>query len=167
MQIYKQSKIKKQKKLTMKYILLIVITIFISGCVPKYVEPTNGEYATLSIPHNKTKYSIGFSGEVYNIAIINENDCVDLWYKIEEKAEDQEKEIIKILADKKVAVSALLYIGNSTCNLSGFFEVEKNKHYNLSTKTIGTTCYMYIDKIENNERKNIKIKSLKSLSCPK
>lgn len=148
----------------MRYILFIVLTVFISGCatIPKYIEPVNGEYATLSIPHNKTKYSFGFSGEVYNIAILNENDCVDSWYKVEKKAEDKEKEIIKIPADKKIAISALLYIGNSTCRLSGFFEAEKNEHYNFSTKTIKRTCFMYIDKIENNKTIYIKIKPLKS-----
>jgi len=146
----------------MRYILFIVITIFISGCVPKYIEPTNGEYARLSIPHNKTKYNFGFSGAVYNIAILNENDCVDSWQKVEEKAKDKENEIIKIPADKKIAISALLYIGNSTCTLSGFFEAEKNQHYNLSTKTIKTTCYMHLKKMENNKTIDIKIKSLKS-----
>lgn len=148
----------------MRYILFIILTVFISGCatIPKYIEPVNGEYATLSIPHNKTKYNFGFSGEVYNIAILNENDCVDSWYKVEKKAEDKEKEIIKIPADKKIAISALLYIGNSTCRLSGFFEAEKNEHYNFSTKTIKRTCFMYIDKIENNKTIYIKIKPLKS-----
>ena len=146
----------------MKYILFILITIFISGCVPKYIEPTDGEYATLSIPHNKTKYDFGFSGEVYNIAILNENDCVDFWQKVEEKTEDKENEIIKIPADKKIAVGAYLYIGNSTCILNGFFEAEKNQHYNFSTKTIERTCRMYLNKIENNKAIDIKIKSLKS-----
>lgn len=145
----------------MKYILLVSILILISGCATKYQEPTSGDYSTISIPHNKTKYDFGFSGEHYMIGVIDKTGCVSSWYGIEEKEKDKEYEILKIVANENIAIRSLLYVGNSQCNIFGSFEPEMNKHYTLSTKMIGNNCYMYVSKNEDNQEIFIKMKMLK------
>ncbi|KLE00570.1 hypothetical protein [Aliarcobacter butzleri] len=145
----------------MKYVLFILIMILISGCASKYKEPTIGEYATITIPHNKTKYNFGFSGESYLISILNETSCVDSWQIIEEKNKDKEFETIKIPVGKNIAINSFLYSGNSNCRLVGTFKSEIGKNYALSSKIIGDTCYMYVSEKNNNQEIFIKINILK------
>lgn len=145
----------------MKYILLVSILILMSGCATKYQEPTGTEYSTISIPHNKTKYNFGFSGEQYQIGIIDKSGCVNSWHIIEENDKNKEYEIVKITAYKNISIYALLYVGNSQCSLFGSFEPEINKHYTLSTKIIAGNCYMYVSKNEDNQEIFIKMKMLK------
>lgn len=145
----------------MKYLLLVFILLFISGCAEKYQEPISGEYATISVPHDKIKYTIGFSGEQYFVGLLDETGCISKMTKVEEKSSNQDFETIKIPANKYFAIRVFSYVRNSNCFVDSSFKPEANKHYVVLSKVFDNICYLYVDRKEGNQTIIVGLENLK------
>lgn len=108
----------------MKKAIVMMMLLSLSGCVPFYMPPSNGEVATLTVPVIRLKWG---SGGATLIGVAGDNGCGKLQRIRKEK--NKEETSLKVPSDRAIFISFMQQYSDRICGVSGWASLEAGENY--------------------------------------
>lgn len=129
----------------MKKAIVMMMLLSLSGCVPFYMPPSNGEVATLTVPVIRLKWG---SGGATLIGVAGDNGCGKLQRIRKEK--NKEETSLKVPSDRAIFISFMQQYSDRICGVSGWASLEAGENYEAGFNFESRNrCFFFIRKISS------------------